>query len=412
MNGHEARLLIYSQDGLGLGHMRRTSLLAGGFLQQLPGASILTMSDSPLGSFFPLSSGHDYMKLPSIRKAGPGNWEAVSLTSSVESVLAMRSSLIASAVDAFEPDVLLVDHMPHGAMGELVPALRRARRRPMSVVLGLRDILDAPEVVRRSWTEEGAFEAVEEFYDDVLVYGCREVFDVAAEYGWPDSISSRLTYCGFVSEPRSSVDKPIRKRHRKFAEGAPLVLVVAGGGADAYPMFESVLRSVQGVHAETGARFLMVTGPFMPEREVRTLKRRSADLPVIVSTKIKNSMAYMAAADLVVAMAGYNTTMEVLNSGTKALFIPRRGPSAEQRTRARLFADHGWVRWLDPDSLAPSVVTDAIADALAEPTSTAVAPDLRGRETAVGRLVGHAGLVAQELDLDLDLELEVERVAG
>jgi predicted glycosyltransferase len=276
------------------------------------------------------------------------------------------------------------------------------------VVLGLRDILDAPDVVRRRWAEEGAFDAVEEFYDEVLVYGRREVFDIATEYAWPGSLASRLSYCGYVTEPHTSVGKPMRKRHQRFVEGAPLVLVVAGGGADAYPMFTSVMRSVRSVHAETGARFLMVTGPFMPERHVRTLKRRAADLPVTVSTTIKNSMAYMAAADLVVAMAGYNTTMEVLNAGTKGLLIPRRGPSAEQRTRARLFADHGWVRWLDPDTIDPYVITDAIADALIEPKETAIAPDLRGRELAVDRLVSHSGLGPQ----DLELELELERVAG
>src|SRR5690606_4135742 len=91
MNGHEPRLLIYSQDGLGLGHMRRTSLLAQEFLHQVPGASALTLSDSPLGQFFATAEGHDFLKLPSIRKTGPGVWEAVSLSTGFEDVLRMRS---------------------------------------------------------------------------------------------------------------------------------------------------------------------------------------------------------------------------------------------------------------------------------------------------------------------------------
>ena len=87
---HEPRMLIYSQDGLGLGHMRRTSLLAAEFLRQMPGVSALTLSDSPLGQFFATAPGHDFLKLPSIRKSGPGEWEAVSLSASFRDVLALR----------------------------------------------------------------------------------------------------------------------------------------------------------------------------------------------------------------------------------------------------------------------------------------------------------------------------------
>ncbi len=81
----------------------------------------------------------------------------------------------------FRPDILLVDHMPHGAMGELRPALEALRRivPKARVVLGLRDIIDAPEVVRRRWQMEGAYEAMQRFYDLVIVYGSRDVFDLA-----------------------------------------------------------------------------------------------------------------------------------------------------------------------------------------------------------------------------------------
>src|SRR5215218_10665545 len=170
MTTSEPRLLIYSQDGFGLGHQRRTTLLADEFLRTCPGASALTVSDSPLGKFFSSAAGHDYCKLPSIRKVGPGDWRSVSLSSSFADVLDMRRAVLQTTVRGFRPDVLLVDHMPHGAMGELVPALDLLRDEETVVVLGLRDILDAPPVVRERWRLEGAFEALERYYDRVLVY--------------------------------------------------------------------------------------------------------------------------------------------------------------------------------------------------------------------------------------------------
>jgi len=157
----QPRIMMYSQDGLGLGHMRRTSSIANQIAQVRPDAAILTMADSQLGQFFETSKNHDYLKLPSILKAGPGDWRAVSLPLPFADVHAMRRELIRSAVLTYQPHILLVDHMPHGAMGELIPTLEalRASGAPTRIVLGLRDILDAPEVVRQRWLVEGAYDA-------------------------------------------------------------------------------------------------------------------------------------------------------------------------------------------------------------------------------------------------------------
>src|SRR5215510_7975042 len=176
----QPRILMYSQDGFGLGHMRRTTSIANQIASDRSDAAILTMADSRLGQYFESSQNHDYLKLPSILKVGPGNWRAVSLPLPFDQVHAMRRELIRGTVMSYRPDVLLVDHMPHGAMGELLPTLDMIRQSGMStqVVLGLRDILDSPEIISRRWRAEGAYEAIERYYDMVLVYGKQEVFDL------------------------------------------------------------------------------------------------------------------------------------------------------------------------------------------------------------------------------------------
>ena len=97
-NSQQPRMMMYSQDGLGLGHMRRTTSIANQIVRARSDAAILTMADSRLGQFFESSANHDYLKLPSIVKAGPGDWRAVSLPLSFESVSSMRRELIRSAV--------------------------------------------------------------------------------------------------------------------------------------------------------------------------------------------------------------------------------------------------------------------------------------------------------------------------
>jgi predicted glycosyltransferase len=305
----EPRLLIYSQDGFGLGHQRRTTLLADEFLRNCAGASALTVSDSPLGKFFSSSAGHDYCKLPSVRKVGPGDWRPVSLSSSFADVLDVRRAMLRTTVQAFRPDVLLVDHMPHGAMGELVPTLDVLRDEPTVVVLGLRDILDAPPIVRERWRLEGAYEAVERYYDRVLVYGSSDVFDVATEYDWPAGARSKIRYCGYVcAPPPAGVSESALSRRLETARDGRLVVAMAGGGADAYPLFDALLSAMPAIQEAGPCRLVLITGPFLPADRRRDLAARAEDLPVDVLISVSDPLTYAASADLVVAMAGYNTT--------------------------------------------------------------------------------------------------------
>jgi predicted glycosyltransferase len=387
--GHEPRLLIYSQDGFGLGHQRRTTLLADEFLRSCPGASALTVSDSPLGKFFSSAAGHDYCKLPSVRKVGPGDWRPVSLASSFTDVLDVRRAMLRTTVQAFRPDVVLVDHMPHGAMGELVPTLEVLRDEPTTVVLGLRDILDAPGTVRERWQLEGAFEAVERYYDEVLVYGSPDVFDVAAQYGWPAAASSKIQYCGYVCAPPPVVSGSLRPRYLGDRDDERLVVAMAGGGADAYPLFDALLTAVPQLQRDGRCHVVLVTGPFLPDERRRDLARRAEGLPVDVLTSVPDTVAYAAAADLVVAMAGYNTTAEILSVGTPALLVPRSGPSAEQRMRAELFAERGWVGWLPPQHLSAQALGEAVLTGLDRSWATRPVrpPDLSGRTVGADRLL-------------------------
>ena len=99
--------------------------------------------------------------------------------------------------------------------------------------------------------------------------------------------------------------------------------------------------------------------------------------------------SYIEAADAIVGMAGYNTTTEMLRARTPAVLVPRAAPSAEQRMRARLFAERGWVGVVDPDELTSTTLARAVLDALGrgQAVSEEPGPDLDGLPVAVGRLV-------------------------
>lgn len=385
--GHGPRVLLYSQDGLGLGHLRRTSSIAGALVDAHADATVLTIVDSPLGPFFRGGPGQDCVKLPSIVKTGPGAWQSLGLSQPFDEVSGLRTDLLRTIGSSFRPDLFLVDHMPHGAMGELLPLLDEMRDLPSrpTCVLGLRDIVDAPEVVKRVWLAEGALAALESHYDAVFVYGQQDVFDPVLEYDFPQVVAERVHFTGYVCTPeRGRYTSTVRGRATK--NGTRLLVATAGGGADAYPMMGAVLDALPVLRAHDPWSAVLITGPFMPPELRRDLERRAARTTARVRPFVSDPLSYVEAADVVVAMAGYSSTVEAIRSRTPTVLVPRRGPSAEQRMRTSRFAARDWVCAVDPDDLTGEAVAAAVLES-ASRSSGQAAPEPRGLSTAVQNLL-------------------------
>jgi predicted glycosyltransferase len=250
-------------------------------------------------------------------------------------------------------------------------------------VLGLRDIVDAPEVVNRVWAEEGAFDALETYYDAVLVYGRKELFDPVREYGFPPSVAKRVHYTGHVCTPdRGRYTATLRARAAR--NGAGFLVATAGGGADGYPMMSAVLDALPVLEDHQPWSAVLITGPFMPSHLRRDLQRR-AGKGAKVRQYVSDPLSYVEAADVVVAMAGYSSTVEAMRSGTPTVLVPRRGPSAEQRMRTSQFTGRGWTASVDPDHLTGAAVASAVLERLSTPA--APAPEPCGLANVVRHLV-------------------------
>src|ERR687884_536015 len=193
------RTALYSQDSLGLGHLRRSTHIGRCLLEAAPGSAVLLFADSPVAPFFELPDGMDCVKLPSILKVDAGEWRPTSFPISTADLRHLRSALLSRTLAEYQPDLVLVDHMPGGAQGELRSALAVLRQEQPAcrIVLGLRDVLDAPHVTRRVWQDEGAYEALRQYYDAVLIYGNRQLFDTVATYDIP-APPGGIHYCGYV----------------------------------------------------------------------------------------------------------------------------------------------------------------------------------------------------------------------
>ncbi len=337
--GSGTRILMYSHDSFGLGHFRRTVTLAAAFSEAFPDSSILVATGSPCSSHFGLPPRVEVLKLPSVTKETGGTYVSRALPCSLAELVEFRSRLLLETFRAFRPHLLVVDHQVVGLKGELQAVLEEAETLRTATILGMRDIVDEPDVVAREWGRKEVRRALSESYDRVCVYGSPLVFDPRVEYPMPPEIGQRVEFVGYVVRPAPKV------KVRPLPPERPQVLVTVGGGEDAASRLETYLDSLQLKPFDWDTT--LVLGPLLDPEGAARIRRRARVLGgVSAHAFLEDLPSRMAASDAIVGMAGYNTTTETLQSGVPAVLLPRTHPRREQEIRADRLARLGLVQTL------------------------------------------------------------------
>jgi len=368
------RILIYSHDTFGLGNIRRMLEVARHLVQSSPDVSVLVITGSPMLHAFRIPPRIDYVKLPCLSRNVDGKYGARFLDLSLNATVRLRANIIRSAITDFAPDLILVDKKPFGVEDELsgaLVALQSIERRPKLVLL-LRDILDSPEETSRVWRKNGYFEAIEAYYDEVLVVGSPEVFDLRREYQFPPFAAAKVNFCGYIARQPGRNSRADARRELGVQAHEPLVLVTPGGGEDGHALINACLSGLAALPAQRRPRTHIVCGPEMADAQRAAIKHAAAALPQVSLQDFSDDMmSLMAAADVVVSMGGYNTVCELLTLHKRAVVVPRVKPGQEQCIRAQRMSAIGLLHMLHPDRLTPGALLDAVHEELAALAATA-----------------------------------------
>jgi predicted glycosyltransferase len=370
-----ARVLIYSHDTFGLGHLRRSRAIANALVHEHPGLSVIILSGSPVIGNFEFDSGVDYVRIPGVTKLADGSYRSLNLNMSIDEAVALREGIILKTAQTFGPDLLIVDKEPTGFRGELMPALDWLREHDCRFVLGIRDVLDGPELLVPEWERKGACEALR-YYDDIWVYGLKEIYEPLAALDLSRDVERRITYTGYLQ--RELPQQPSLSRYPKITK-SPYILVTTGGGGDGEDLIDWVLSAYE-ADASIEMPALVVFGPFIDRERRRGFLERIGRHPkldaIAFDSKIELLMKKAAA---IVAMGGYNTFCEILSFDKPALIVPRTRPRLEQHIRAVQAEKLGLVRMLGEDQARrdPMRMAAALRALLVQPRpSDVVVPGL------------------------------------
>ncbi len=348
------KIVQYCQHVLGIGHYFRSLEIARALHQH----DIVLVTGGPLVEVKLPQHVTEY-RLPGLQM--DTSFTAIYPTGknrSLEEVKEERKTLFYSLFQQTAPDLFVVELYPFGRRRfgfEILPLLQAIRRGdfgPTKVVCSLRDIL--VEKKDREAYERRVVNLLNQYFDALLVHADATLVSLNETFHGTAKIKIPVVYTGFVTaRPSADAGKKLRMRLGLKKEEV-LVVASAGGGRVGGDLLTAVIDAHARLVVGRRLRLCVFTGPFMPEADYSALSERAALVPGIQLARFTPEfLSFLAAADLSISMAGYNTCMNILAAGTPSLVLPF-GQNREQRMRGEKLAALGGLTLLNKEDLKSS----------------------------------------------------------
>jgi predicted glycosyltransferase len=376
-------LLLYCQNSMGLGHLKRSWTLAEALSHDFE-VVVLTGGEPPDGLCPP--RGVELVQLTPLSQDTSGRLYRPDGSMSVDEAKGRRRTAIMRALRAARPDVVLVELFPFGRRkfaDELMPLLEEARRPPRALVLAsVRDIL-ADRGADQPAHDDRARRIADEYFDGVLVHADPQFARFDESFRPTQPLRVPIHYTGFVVARSDIVRLPLRSPH---------VLVSAGGGRYGGPLFTAALDAHMRLDGHRQVTTTIIAGPLYPSERLEDLYRAAAGVRGLsIERTVPDVALEMARATVSVSQCGYNTALDIINSGVAALVVPFSDDGeSEQTNRARRLQRLGALRVLDAAHLDGATLGSEI-EATFSFRPQAVSFDLGGAATTARLIAAWLG---------------------
>jgi predicted glycosyltransferase len=360
------RVLIYCQHVLGMGHLIRSMTIA----RALNGCTVVFVNGGESISGMDIPSWVTIVNLPPI--TSDSEFQGLNIHSkdtTLEQVQRARKNMLFELVDHFRPDVMIIELFPFGRKRfafELLPLLAHIRLSASStkVVCSLRDILvTKPDQTRH---EDWVVSLMNRYFDLLLIHSDPTFQTLDETFSRCRDLRCDVQYTGFVTQDSDMSMNVQTIDGQPTSDGVPLILVSVGGGRVGHELLDSAIRASVLLVPTVPHRTLLFAGPYMPDHQYEPLHALAIQHPHIEVRRFTASFqSLMRQAALSISMAGYNTCMNLLNTGTRALVWPFTGHKNDEQTiRARKLEQRGLLTLLEPPDLRPERLAEKIAASL------------------------------------------------
>jgi len=364
------RLMFYCQHILGMGHLVRSMAIVRGLTAEF---EVCFINGGPAIAGFEIPSGVEMLQLlPLTTDAEFTHLNLPEGFESLEAVFDARRQQMIAALQQWQPDLLMVELFPFGRRRfspELIPLIEAARHCGTKVVSSLRDIVVTKQDQERH--EAKVCKLINQYFDLLLIHGDPQLMPLERSFSRVRDLQCPVYYTGYVVPNSVSATSSPNPQ--------PSIVCSVGGGRFGHELLRAVAAASADLAQRIPHQVQLFTGPFAPNallEELQGVAKTRSNLTVERYTP--NLIPYLQQADLSINMGGYNTTLNVLQTGTRSLLLPFRGNGDQEQTiRAKRLEALGVVSVLRPEDLFPQCLAEKIVDAL-ERKPSAIAFDCNG----------------------------------
>lgn len=351
------KVMFYCQHTLGIGHLVRSMEIVRSLVKDFQvcfidgGEAIEGFKIPPevkVVNLTPIKTDTEFKQL-----------NAIGSSKTIEEVLENRKNKLLSVFQEYRPDILIIELFPFGRnkfSPELIPLVAAAKSTKTVVVSSLRDIGLTKK--KQQEYEERVCQIMNQYFDVLLIHGDPKLIKIDASFSRVNDLKSQVYYTGYVAQP--SQTKTVIKSDK------PTILVSVGGGRFGHDLLETVIKAAPILKEKIPHQIQIFSGPFIPEEVFLELEKLAEGQGNVNLEKYtSNFLGYMENADLSISMAGYNTTMNVLITGVKAMMMAFTGNNdREQTMRAERLEKLGRIKMIRPEELEPEKLANKIIDYL------------------------------------------------
>jgi predicted glycosyltransferase len=359
------KIMFYCQYLSGIGHLVRSTEIVRSLVKHF---QVYFINGGPAIAGFEMPSEVELIKLPALWLED-GKFTVGDSSPSVESVKEIRKNLLISEFDRIKPDCLITEFFPfgrHKLFFELIPFVEhiKATSPNTKIICSLRDVIGKESDPQEADT---ICNLMNRYFDLLLFHSDPNFQQFAESFTRHRDIKSEIIHTGFVTQ---SQEVNLNDTHQLWGDVNPetaKILVSVGGGRIGYELLETVVTASPILAKSTPYIIKIFTGPFMPEYQVQQLKQIAGDCRNIhIETYTCRLLEYMHTADISVSLSGYNTTMNILSTGVRAIVVPigHEQQDKEQLVRTQKLVNLGIVDCILPPSLTAFHLAEKIVTGL------------------------------------------------
>ncbi len=377
-------IMFYCQYLSGIGHLVRSTEIARNLAKHF---QVYFITGGPPVEGFEIPPEVELISLPPLWLED-GKFQILPGFSSVEEVKKRRRNLLIEAFDRVKPDCLITEFFPfgrHKLFFELLPLLEHVKSTAPAtkIASSLRDVIGTENLAQQADT---ICYLVNSYFDLILFHADPRFQSFAECFPRHQELNCEICHTGFVAQsPRETISPEDDELLAGIDKDHPMILVSVGGGRLGYELLEAVIAASPILEQRIPHRIQIFTGPFLPETQYIQLQQMAVERQnVNLRRYTPQLLKYMEQAELSISLTGYNTTMNIVRTGVRALVLPlgHHNQDREQLVRTRKLEEMGVVEVINPQQLMPTDLTRRILASLNKPpvANTAELFDLQGAQ--------------------------------